>query len=65
MIPGQRIPVPSLLRTHPLKEERIRRLMALNPATQPHPEQTDLSYNVSPGHVLHQKPRWHTNGLWH
>ncbi|RKZ95459.1 MAG: peptidase M48 [Gammaproteobacteria bacterium] len=65
MMPGRRIPVPSLLRTHPLTEERIRRLMALNPATQPHPEQTDLSYNIGPEHILHQKPRWHINGLWH
>ena len=38
-LPGRRIPVPSLLRTHPPTEERVQRLRALaGPLRPPHPE---------------------------
>ncbi|MCW8931591.1 MAG: zinc metalloprotease HtpX [Gammaproteobacteria bacterium] len=65
MMPGRRIPVPSLLRTHPLTEERVRRLMALDPTTFPPLESHDLSYKVNSRHLVNHKPRWHINGLWH
>ena len=68
--PGQRIPDPSLLRTHPPTEERIRRLMALLD----HPER--LGRPLPPlgvrgeGILASQlaadpfKPRWHRTGTW-
>lgn len=65
MMPGRRIPVPSLLRTHPLTEERVRRLMTLDPATFLPSEPSDLSYNINSRYDVNHKPRWHINGLWH
>jgi len=65
MMPSRRIPVPSLLRTHPLTEDRVQRLMALDPAAIPPSEPHDLSYNINSRDVVNHKPRWHINGLWH
>lgn len=69
-LPGRRVPEPSLLRTHPLTEERIARLMAL----QPQGTQTVfplLHFGGEP-QLLQQawqsvsrRPRWHINGLWY
>jgi heat shock protein HtpX len=64
-IPGRNVPVPSLLRTHPPTEERVRRLLAMR------------DYNPDPLNVtgletvpLHfvpgrQRARYHVNGLWY
>lgn len=68
LLPGRKIPDPSLLRTHPLTEDRVRRLAALKPAEtlgvyQPQPAQRPYSA-PRPGPVT-RHPRWHLNGLWH
>lgn len=65
-LPGRRIPEPSLLRTHPPTEERVRRLMALK-ATAPFPELDPrlLFQHRAPEFFVQQKPHWHINGLWH
>ncbi len=65
-LPGRRIPEPSLLRTHPSTEERVRRLRALQAST-PFPElDSQLSFrHTAPDYLVQQKPRWHINGLWH
>lgn len=69
-LPGRRIPDPSLLRTHPPTEERIRRLMELQIPTR----RSSIFYDpatdrfvdrISSGPVIRQSPRWHINGLWH
>jgi heat shock protein HtpX len=67
--PGRRNPEPSLLRTHPATEDRVRRLLDLEKEIgeqKPEPvvpvEQL-LEYD-SPV-VTRQAPRWHKSGLWH
>lgn len=66
-LPGRRLPDPSILRTHPPTEERIRRLRELAL-----PEQSalpifhnddNIRHNISRGG--HRKPRWRVSGLWH
>ncbi len=67
-LPGRRIPEPSLLRTHPPTEERVRRLMELRhdgsvagmnlPANGFMPD----AFLNNPAQ---RPPRWHINGLWH
>ncbi|WP_031434159.1 zinc metalloprotease HtpX [Methylomarinum vadi] len=67
--PGRKVPEPSLLRTHPPTEERVRRIMELK-----------IPENILPLHLLldseslakllnlrqvMRRPRWHINGLWH
>ncbi len=64
--PGRRVPDPSLLRTHPPTEERIRRLLELAPGTTPierPPVPTVLPPGVYP--VIERRPRWHIHGLWY
>jgi len=62
--PGKNIPNPSILRTHPLTEERIRRLKLI---TQEESnsfidrQQEDDLYSDS----IERKPRQHLSGLWH
>ncbi len=64
VMPGRRIPEPSLLRTHPPAEERIRRLLELTPSDQ----LPDLSgaWEQPPrlGRTL-RPPRYHWSGLWY
>jgi len=67
--PGRRLPQPSLLRTHPPTNERVRRLMELKIPDTVFPMQLildDDSLNrlLQARHVRRQ-PRWHFNGLWH
>ncbi len=67
-LPGRRIPEPSLLRTHPPTEERVRRLVELRhdasvagmnlPANGFMPD-------VFLNNPAQRPPRWHINGLWH
>ncbi len=67
-LPGRRIPDPSLLRTHPPTEERVRRLMELR---QPAPVAPLRLAEFRPGGRTasppgaHSPPRWHINGLWY
>ena len=64
-LPGRRVPEPSILRTHPPTDERIRRLLELYETAEPLP---------FPGHVLHPPPwvtamphgpRWRWPGVWY
>ena len=66
LLPGRRIPDPSLLRSHPPTEERVRRLLALRPAA-PLPEAVRTLRLAMPPHfqVVRRRPRLHWTGLWH
>jgi heat shock protein HtpX len=65
LMPGRSIPLPSSLRTHPLTEERIKRLLSL---------QSTLDQRISPDQALmlperfpvaRGKPSWRLSGLWY
>jgi heat shock protein HtpX len=67
--PGQRLPDPSLLRTHPPTEERIARLMALRER----PDYAELLPPIRLENSDHPRslvrshplpPRWHIGGYW-
>lgn len=67
-VTGRRVPDPSVLRTHPPTQERIRRLLALAPEQVPAPRLRMPRHGLSmleqwPG-IAHG-PRWHWNGLWY
>ena len=70
LLPGRRIPDPSLLRTHPQTKERVARLMELKPRLKgiayPQPQggggpDVDALF----GTRVWRLPRWHANGLWY
>ncbi len=68
VMPGYNVPVPSVLRTHPPTEDRVRRIMDLNAGLQPAwrlPEnlKTEHVNRLSPGNC--KSPRWHVSGLWY
>lgn len=68
LLPGRRVPEPSLLRTHPRTEDRIERLLALKPETPAllvggHRPAERLT--ISPNRPITRSPRWHVTGLWH
>ena len=69
LLPGRRVPEPSLLRTHPRTEDRIRRLADLRRRDQAigllADETRARSGTVAPGQRELRAPRWHVNGLWH
>ncbi len=65
LLPGRRMPIPSLLRTHPPTEERIRRLLDLyEPVEPPLPilERLGVPRRVW---VVTEKPRWRRSGAWY
>lgn len=66
-MPGRRIPTPSLLRSHPPTEERVRRLLALLPnATQRPPLQSAELGSILGGFgPMPGRPRYHISGLWY
>lgn len=67
-LPGRRVPVPSILRTHPDIEERIRRLMQIKPKRPMAAwinESQDVDLGRSLGRPVERKPRWHISGMWH
>lgn len=68
VLPGRRVPEPSLLRTHPKTQERVARLLALKTdAAQivyPAPYSAEGPVSRS-GRPVKRAPRWHVNGLWH
>lgn len=67
LLPGHGIPNPSLLRTHPNTEERIKRLLELTgdgrPPISPEPEEVLSLPDQLPARK--EGPRWHITGLWH
>lgn len=68
LLPGRRVPEPSLLRTHPPTEERVRRLLALLqplPATPGEPLHPGTPRDFPCTHPVRHGPRWHLNGLWY
>ncbi len=64
-IPGRNMPVPSVLRTHPPTEERIKRLLAMRDYTSAPVETSGLE--TVPLHFVprRQRARYHLNGLWY
>ncbi|EXJ13653.1 zinc metalloprotease HtpX [Imhoffiella purpurea] len=70
VMPGRRVPDPSLLRTHPPTEERVRRLMELTPRRgyAAFPDSLMLG-ELDPlagfGRLHRARPRWHVSGLWY
>lgn len=65
IMPGRRIPEPSLVRTHPPTEDRIRRLLELTPADQlpglaVHPTINPHRLGQAP-----RAPRYHWSGIWY
>ena len=66
-MPGRRVPEPSLLRTHPDTNERVRRLLELEgieyeppPAAEPVADSLERIPIV-----VQRRPRWHMSGLWY
>lgn len=66
VLPGRRIPEPSVLRTHPPTAERIRRLLSIRaprPAAEFRRDAPILLPEVLPRH--RPRPRWRVTGLWY
>lgn len=64
LLPGRRIPEPSLLRTHPPTERRIQRLMRLVPREK-HPLEEAVPVDI-PSRIplVMGSPRWRRGGIW-
>ena len=67
VLPGRRTPEPSVLRTHPSTEERIRRLLELRPARDGPPLTLPGARRPRPTAIptSPQRPRWRRSGLWY
>jgi heat shock protein HtpX len=64
--PVPRIPDPSMLRTHPPTEERVRRLVEIAEEQQPRPIHPVTPFDLSHLHAPEPyRPRWHRNGMWY
>ena len=69
LLPGRHVPEPSLLRTHPPTEERVRRLLELREreptlVALARPAEQRLAMPLGLGQV-DTRPRWHWSGLWY
>jgi heat shock protein HtpX len=70
LLPGRRIPDPSLLRTHPTTEDRIQRLLSLDdaaispPVSHPGQFPTEVLQFTTQTPQIVQLPRWRLSGLW-
>lgn len=65
MPPGGRIPDPSLLRSHPKTEERVRRLRELRPPNELPPLATSVP-TIPPGYgPITRRPRYRVSGYWY
>jgi len=67
VLPGRRIPEPSVLRSHPATEERVRRLLELRSETRPPfaegPTGAHRHHSMVP--ETPHRPRWRRSGLWY
>ncbi|MCL6606667.1 MAG: M48 family metalloprotease [Geminicoccaceae bacterium] len=64
-MPGRRMPIPSLLRTHPPTEERIRRLLDLYEPVEPPIEVPERIVGPRSVWIASGPPRWHRTGVWY
>jgi len=65
-LPGRHLPEPSLLRTHPPTQERIRRLLELETELTPQPHPPGISPLATADFPqIGRRPRWRMNGLWY
>lgn len=65
--PGRGVPAPSILRTHPDTEERVRRLLSMDRGglkLPPIPDETDDVFSALHPGQTRPRFRWHT-GLWY
>jgi heat shock protein HtpX len=65
LLPGRNVPVPSILRTHPSTEERIRRLREFHATARPPLEIAGADGVGSRFAAPRAVPRYHLTGLWH
>lgn len=69
LMPGRRIPDPSLLRTHPPTDKRVARLLALRPQLAGFDREllAGPTTDIAPifGRPVVRLPGWHISGLWH
>lgn len=66
VLPGSRVPEPSLLRTHPKTEDRIARLLALRKeATLAIPEVSSRTAVPVTGQLQNPRIHWHRLGIWY
>jgi heat shock protein HtpX len=64
MLPGPRIPDPSLLRTHPPIEKRINQLLSLSPSEDA--ITSEKSINVPLDYpAIRLRPRRRVSGMWY
>ena len=65
--PGYKEPYPSLLRTHPSTEERIKRLMSLVKRIPSYEPLYEAIEYLIPQHLISisKKPKWRIGGLWY
>jgi heat shock protein HtpX len=66
LLPGRRVPDPSLLRTHPPTEERIKRLLSLYRPEQGTPFPTAPGLGIRSGFAPPpSRPHWRVTGVWY
>ncbi len=65
LLPGRRMPVPSLLRTHPPTDERIRRLLDLYEPVERPLEFPDRLAGPWTERAVTGPPRFHRTGVWY
>ncbi len=65
LLPGRRVPDPSLLRTHPPTKERMRRLRRLAPRRDVPALERHARGPWSRPAPVSRAPRWHVHGLWY
>ncbi|RLB91620.1 MAG: peptidase M48 [Deltaproteobacteria bacterium] len=68
--PGHREPQPSILRTHPQTQERIKRLLDLSPGRHLHqrllhPYEDGAFAFSAPSVRIRRQPRWRFGGIWY
>lgn len=64
-VPGRKVAQPSLLRSHPPSEERIRRLMAIDATETPEPLDIVEQPMVVGLGAISLRPRHHWTGVWY